>query len=333
MSQNNDTTSRSTLSMSDLNRTKKTSLKLAAHLKTLHERTGDQRYLSQATRVHYCSTFWQGFYCEKCGKFHHMHTTGCRHRLCPTCAVRASRVVAVQAMEALEHIRIVLPDISCSLLTLTQRNVPGESLNGEIDAVLKAWQALRHLRPFGRHVLGWARTIEIIPALDGRGYHPHIHAIIIHRNLGPLSHPGWWSQSWRECMKLDYNPIVDIRPIEEERGAIYEVSKYISKMSRIYVGGERELENVQWIGDAMHQRQLRTYGGCWLKARRVLNQLRVEQLSDDELSEYGEALDTRGACVDCETPLKAVCLSWAGLTYVFDDGVPASGLKVGDLRD
>ena len=330
MSHYHYTPKRSGLSMAELNQAKKQTLRLSMHLQSIFDKTNDDRYRSQAYRSRTCSTFWNGFYCEKCGKYHYMHTTGCRHRLCPICAVRASRVVACQALEAISWIKEHDNNVSFSLLTLTQKNVSGEALASTIDSMLAAWQTLRHLRAFGKEVTGWARTIEIVPALDGDGYHPHIHAIIIHKGMPRLSNGAWWSNAWRDCMKLDYNPIVDIRPISDEVGAVYEVSKYISKLSRIYDGTPAEEDRIFHIGNAMYNRQLRTYGGIWLKARRAVNMVRVEQMDDDTISTYGEMLQT--TCAVCDSELVAVSLAWSGLTYKIGD-MPAMGLKVGDMSD
>lgn len=313
------------LSMPELNQSKKQSLVLSKHLYQLADETHDDRYRSQADRVSACSTIWVGMYCPQCGTYHYMHTTGCKHRLCPTCAAKAARVTAMQALEAIEYIQ----PSQASLLTLTVQNVEGEDLSRNIDSQLAAWQKLRKLRMFDRLVSGWARTIEIVPALHDRKYHPHVHAIILHDTpLGDMAYSGWWSLSWRDCMGLDYNPICDIRPIEDRQGAVFEVSKYISKLSRIYDNSEREHDNIRYIGNAIYNRQLRTYGGSWLKARRALRLLAVEQMDDDAISEYGEIADT--TCEQCKSELVQVSLYWAGLTYR-QDGIPMTGLQTNDI--
>ena len=324
--------SRATLSMGDLNSAKKQNLKLCDALTSIYDTTHDDRYASMAGRVRTCATYWQGFYCPTCHKYHYMHTTGCHHRLCAICAVRASRVVARQAMEAIEYIRQDDPSIKCSLLTLTQRNVSGDDLARQIDTMLAAWSALRHRREFARNVNGWARTIEIVPALHSDDYHPHIHAILIHHDdLGVCANGAWWARAWCTAMQLDYYPIVDIRPIADLQGAVYEVSKYVSKLSRVFDDTSRVVDNVRYIGDAMYNRQLRTYGGDWLRARRALNQLRVEQLDDDTISEYGDVTDLSGTCASCGTQLAAVCLAWAGLRYVHDDGGPMPHIDLDEV--
>lgn len=312
------TPSRRLMSMAELNHNKTLNMRLFDHLHSLAKEYNDKRYYSQAERVKYCSTWWNGFFCESCGKYHGMHTTGCKHRLCPICATRTSRVTAIQALEAIDYIKRQKPGINLSLLTLTQRNVMGEDLNNEINAILKAWACLQNQRSFRALTIGWARTIEIVPALalDGT-YHPHVHAIIIHEQ--PLPTAEWFAEKWQAGMGLEYIPVVDLRPIADEEGAVFEVSKYVSKMTRVYDGTSHEHDHVRFMTQAMNNRRLRTYGGEWRKARAALNMLHAEELDDDALDEYGELNDLSGACPGCGSATVPACLRWSGLRYT---GIP-----------
>ena len=211
-----------------------------------------------------------------------------------------------------------MPDLRLSLLTLTQRNVPGDDLNNEINSILKAWAHIQNQRGFRNAVCGWARTVEIVPALalDGT-YHPHVHAILLHRAGLPSAE--WFAEKWAAGMELDYTPVVDLRPIVDEEGAVFEVSKYVCKMTRVYDGTEHEHDHVRYMTQAMNNRRLRTYGGEWRKARIALNMMHAEELDDDALDEYGEINDLSGACPGCGSATVPACLRWSGLRYT---GVP-----------
>lgn len=313
----NYTRSRRLMSMAELNHSKTLSKRLAEHLRSIAVETNDKKFESQSIRVHYCSTYWNGFYCQACGKYHNMHTTGCKHRLCPICATRTARATAIQAVEAISRIRSKWPDIQLSLLTLTQRNVDGPELSTEISSLLNAWYYLCNQKTARKKILGWARTVEIVPGINGDGtYHPHIHAILVHR--GECPDVGWFADKWQKGMNLDYLPVCDLRPIEDEQGAVFEVSKYISKMTRVYDGTSREHDHVRYMTEAMDNRRLRSYGGEWRKARQELGQIAAEQLDDDALDEYGEITDLSGACPNCGSGTVPACLRWAGLRYVGD---------------
>lgn len=316
MSQHNHYIKRSrAMSMAELNHNKTLSLRLEAHLRSMAIELNDSRYTSQAERVHYCSTFWQGRWCPTCGKFHDMHTTGCKHRLCPICVTRASRVTAMQAIEAVNYIRKNHPSVSFSLLTLTQRNVSGPDLNNEVNRLLKGWSYLCNQRSVRNDVWGWAKTVEIVPALHDDGmYHPHVHAILAHGDKCPSA--AWFRDKWRAGLGLDYDPVCDLRPIVDEDSAVFEVSKYISKMSRIYDGSAREHEHVRYLAEAISARRLRSYGGEWRLARQMLGQMNVEEMDADAISEYGEMISAEGTCPKCGSATEQAVLRWAGLRYV-----------------
>lgn len=308
------TPSRRLMSMAELNHNKTLNMRLADHLKSLAVEMEDHRIANQAERVKHCSTFWNGFYCESCGKFHGMHTTGCKHRLCPICATRQARVTAMQAMEAVEYIRKVNPDMQMSLLTLTQQNVKGERLALEVSLMLQAWSAFANRKPI-RRLIGWARTVEIVPALDvsQETYHPHIHSILIHKP-GQAITSEWAAEAWKEAMYLTYTPVVDVRPIIDEEGAVFEVSKYVSKLTRVFDGSPWEHDHVRYMTEAMSSRRLKSYGGEWRKARVALNMMAAEDMPDDALDEYVDN-DLTGNCPGCGSATVPACLSWAGLRY------------------
>ena len=302
--------------MAELNTWKALNIRLSEHLASIGIETGEHKYISQAERVKHCSTFWNGFYCESCGKFHGMHTTGCKNRLCPICATRTARVTAIQAVEAIEKVKQQHPECCLSLLTLTQRNVSGPDLASEISKMLAAWTYVINRQP-ARRLIGWARTIEIVPAIDGGSkYHPHIHAILIHASYNSLPSVSWWQAAWMQGMKLDYYPVCDLRPIKDEQGAVFEVSKYVSKMTRVYDGSANEHNHVRYMSEAMQSRRLRSYGGEWRKARIALNITDAEDLDDDALDEYGELNDLSGKCPGCGSGTVPACLRWSGLRYV-----------------
>ena len=170
-------------------------------------------------------------------------------------------------------------------------------------------------RLFRGCVIGYARTIEIVPALAKDGtYHPHVHAILIHKKgIMPVQ---WFADRWKAALHLDYDPMCDLRPIDDDQGAVFEVSKYISKMTRVYDGTSHEHNHVRYLLEATYNRRLRSYGGEWRKARLHLNQMPVETMDDDAISEYGEMTDLSGKCPNCGSATVAATLRWAGMRYV-----------------
>lgn len=273
---------------------------------------------ARAARTAACSEYWQGYQCPVCGRLHNMITYGCKHRLCPVCAVRKSRAVAAQAMQVVDQIARVAAErhetYDFCLLTLTQRNVEAEFLSAEIDHMLEAWSSIRYLRQVRRDLVGWARTIEITVNESDGSFHPHIHCILIVRHGSALASADTWRKLWADAMRLDYIPICDCRPIES-LGAVYEVSKYVSKLGRILdMPLGRAYDAISAIGEATHWRRLRSYGGIWSKIRRQLHMQEVDLMDDGTLDAVGALIDSRCKC-HCGADLEPVALMWAGMDY------------------
>ena len=312
----NHITKRLGLQVSDITRAKRQSGKLAylLYLQGIDKNT--EHMFVIADRVRSCSTYWSGFKCPQCGRLHGMITYGCKHRLCPICATRKSRATAAQAMQVIEALqRQEKPgDWEYCLLTLTQRNVSGENLSREIDALLDAWSRLRYLRVIRSDLLGWARTVEITAGANDT-YHPHIHCILIIRRGSQLRLTSYWRRLWSKMMGLDYEPICDCRGITDA-AAVFEVSKYVTKVGKLLSNPDlgQCYDDVRYIGDAISGRRLRSYGGVWAKMRREMKMVDVESMDDGALDAAGALLDGHGQC-ECGSAVEAVCLMWSGMEY------------------
>ncbi|MDK6810640.1 protein rep, partial [Ligilactobacillus agilis] len=95
---------------------------------------------------------------------------------------------------------------------------------------------------------GWIRTTEVTRSSDGSA-HPHFHTLMM---VPPsmLSGDGYvkharWVELWRECLRVSYDPNVDVRAVKPRkpkdgeslagataelvRGAVAETLKYSTK--------------------------------------------------------------------------------------------------------
>ena len=100
-------------------------------------------------------------------------------------------------------------------LTLTVRNCPIDELRDTLAGMNAAWNRLRLRREF-RPVLGWIRTTEVTRGKDGSA-HPHFHTLLLVPS-SMLAGPHYvkqarWVDLWRECARLDYPPVVDVRAV------------------------------------------------------------------------------------------------------------------------
>lgn len=281
---------------------------------------GYEAGIATACRVRQCAEVVEAVVCPTCGQIHSTKTWGCHHRLCPLCSLRESRATAHQAKLVLTYLDLS-DSYDYALLTLTQRNVAAEDLEDEIDKLLAAWSSLRYIRHIRRYLAGWARTVEVTTNADGT-YHPHVHVILALKRDAPedLRGSNYWRGVWSHALNLDYTPICDCRPVATINAA-FEVSKYITKVSRLLEDTDhlRLYRNVSTIANAIHGRRLRSYGGVWAKTRRLMAMKEAEDMTDYELDQ-SEDTAYRG-CQCGNTATETMVLLWAGMDYKRYDGL------------
>ena len=294
-----------------ITRVKNQSLKLAYLYYLRSIELDSARFESKAWRVKQCSTFWHGMMDVRNGEFSHLQAYGCKDRMCPMCAMRKSRAIAAQAMAILPGILAAAPERVAVLVTLTIKNVPFDELEGAIDALLEAWTSMRMRRIVRDHTPAWARTIEVTRNMDTGEWHPHVHIIAVVDDPLLLK-PARWQSAWKAAAGLAYTPIIDARKVTSKKG-VYEISKYISKLGVLLdLPLGEAYDSVLKLLEAVDGRNLRAFGGEWLKARRKANMVDVDVMDDGQLDATAAALDG-----DVNRPsLVPVVLWWSGLEYV-----------------
>lgn len=243
------------------------------------------RYLALSQRLMSCAP-WAVF--EKTPDGQRLQASSfCRVRLCPMCQWRRSLKLAGQArMVVAEADRRRIIDTRSGqgwrwmMLTLTVRNVPGDKLAQEIDALHKALKrlTLRKVWP----AAGWLRATEITYNHKADTYHPHMHLLLA---VPPEYFSGRaylskskWVQLWRDVAKLDYDPVLDIRVVRPKPGsdglgaALAEVAKYGAKPSDYIRPQDIDL-SARVIGvltQYLDGRRLTSWGGCLKEAAAAL---------------------------------------------------------------
>lgn len=148
----------------------------------------------------------------------------CRH--CTTCDGRRSLVRMKRFKDYLPTIEAENPKARWVFLTLTVPNCPVDELRETLRGMNAAWNRLRLRKQF-KPVLGWIRATEVTQEKKREGYaHPHFHCLL-------LVPPSWfngrnyvkqadWVELWRSCMRLEVNPVVDVRAVKGDtmRGAV-----------------------------------------------------------------------------------------------------------------
>ena len=152
----------------------------------------------------------------------------CHYRHCPICQWRRSLRNKAIIMSELPAILDQYPTAKFAMLTLTVRNCSVSELRDTIAAMNRGWQRLIQRKDWP--ALGWIRALEVTRAKDDTA-HPHFHALLM-LPVSYFSH-GYvptreWVKRWRQVMRLDYDPICDIRKIrlsDKQKTAIEELNK------------------------------------------------------------------------------------------------------------
>lgn len=241
-------------------------------------------YKRRSLRVYQCSKEIEAVtYAD--GTLKHKSRNFCDDRLCPQCARMRSLRLARNAMEVSKAYYSAHPDAPKALhVILTQRNCAPCELRSELGRMIDALRKITNSRRDTKNRwAGMARSIEITYNEHEGSFHPHVHLIVLPTiDDAELKSDSWWSNVWMECMKLDYLPMCKVVPCYSD-GALAEVSKYITKMSKIYDIADRDERYavVSCIDDAIKKHRVIAYYGEWKQLRAELQQNDIMMLDNE----------------------------------------------------
>jgi len=125
-------------------------------------------------------------------------------------------------LKALPTIEAAYPKAHWLFLTLTLRNCEISNLRHTLRSMNEAWVRLIKRPEFAGNVQGWIRATEVTRGQDDSA-HPHFHCLLmVHSYYFSGKYyvtQSRWADLWRECARVDYRPIVDIRTVRARRGA------------------------------------------------------------------------------------------------------------------
>jgi hypothetical protein len=212
----------------------------------------------------------------------------CKSRLCALCAWRRSRKIGCEAREVFDRILGEHSERRMAMLTLTMRTCSGDDFGGQIDQLQASFSRMCQRRAFKRAVSHWFRALETTRPEPDR-YHAHYHVLMV-------LDPGYfdpdsklymtqeqWRDLWRGCLGVDYDPIVDVRVLDN----VAEVTKYVTKPSDYLTATDRPGKPRKWSCDVDTLRVL----DAGLRGRRL-------QAWSRSCSEHRRALGLAGDEVD-----------------------------------
>jgi len=260
----------------------------AIMLAKLYRKAG---YAEYSLRAATCATKLN-FYAMESGERQLMFANFCHLRLCPMCTARRARRAAYKLSQVLDLVEQE-HDAMFLFLTLTVRNVPGDELGDALSQLTGSWTKLIRHRQFARSVRGWFRAVEI--TRKGKGYHPHIHAILavelsyFSPQSGQYIPHAEWVDHWQKALRVDYRPSVRIQTAKAKGQysaggkAAIEAAKYAVKDSDYISPKLKEAQALEIVTDyteALRNRRLTAFGG-WLKE--AAKRLDAENLDDGDL--------------------------------------------------
>jgi plasmid rolling circle replication initiator protein Rep len=179
---------------------------------------GESRHQRYAERVEHCSQVLE-FARDPPGagqrKYKLKNAWFCRVRHCPVCQWRRSLMWQAKVYRALPQLLRDFPDTRFLFMTLTIRNCPVGELRATLAHMAKAWKRLVELRSWPAR--GWVRAVEITRSQRDRSAHPHYHCLLM---VPPAYFQGdylkqhEWAELWKQCLRIDYKPVVDIRTVK-----------------------------------------------------------------------------------------------------------------------
>lgn len=217
------------------------------------------------------------------------------------CSWRRSLKIFGQVSKVMDH-ALEERDYRFIFLTLTCKNINGENLSSTIDNLFRAYKRLTERKIFKNSIKGWFRALEVTHNLTKNSknfdtYHPHFH-IVLMVNKSYFNDKNYyisqekWTSLWKDCLKIDYIPRVDVRAFKtstklQTSKSVAETAKYTVKDSDLIVmddDGEINEEmtdkTVEVLDEALAHRRLTSFGG---ELKRIHKKLNLDDVIDGDL--------------------------------------------------
>lgn len=266
--------------------------------------------MKKSYRVAECGSFLEFKRYYEDGSLKLNRANFCKVRLCPMCAWRRSLKIFGQVSKVMDQ-ATKNKEYRFIFLTLTCRNVDGEELSSQIDTLFKSYHKLMRRKAVKSAVKGWFRALEVTHNLEQDTYHPHFHVVLAvnksyFKDVKTYINQDQWTQLWKESMKIDYTPIVDVRAFKTGTNkrtskSVAEAAKYAVKDGDFIIKdddgtvNEELTDSAVWILDgALANRRLVAFGGELKDIHKALNLDDAEDgdlINTDNDEELREDLD------------------------------------------
>lgn len=225
----------------------------------------------------------------------------CKSRLCPMCNWRQTMKHGIQTQKVVAEVIKRKPKARWLFLTLSVKNVyDGDELNKSLSEMARGFRNMTQYVKVKKNLVGFMRATEITVNEVDNSYNQHIHVLMCvestyFRDTENYITQKQWTSFWKRAMKLDYDPVVDIRIIRPKnkyksdiKSAINETAKYpVKHVDFMTDDEERNLQIVSDLEEGLYGKRLISYGGLLKEIHKELNLDDVEDgdlihIDDDE---------------------------------------------------
>ena len=254
-----------------------------------YKRLGEEK---RANRVKFCGTYLEFTKDTKTGIKFLSGANFCRERLCPMCQWRRSLRAFYEVSTVMDEVQEKHKNLIPLFFTVTVRNCKAEvpELMKTLDSVFKGWNRFLDIRQIERTISGWFRGMELTYNKKTDEFHPHIHALILvdkkYFKGSAYMETAEWVQYWRSAMRIDYDPVCDIRRIKnspQKRKGIAEVAKYTVKDTDFATADKAFTDRlVSVLSESLRRRRLYAFGG-------VMKQIAAKFGASEDLIKTGDS--------------------------------------------
>jgi len=211
----------------------------------------------------------------------------CRVRHCPVCQWRRSLMWKAKAYQVLPTIVEAYPSYRWLFLTLTVKNCAIVDLKETLTWMHESFKRMTKLKSFP--AVGWLKSTEVTRGKD-RSAHPHFHCLLLvkpsyfGKNYIKQSE---WVDTWRRCLRIDYNPVLDVQAIKQGHKPmelVPELLKYCVKESDLVADREWFLE----LTRQMHNMRCVATGGVLKDYLKALEQEPEDLIGEGEEDQLDE---------------------------------------------
>ncbi len=254
------------------------------------------KFQKYSERISFCSQLLEFGFCNdddgESLKLKLRSSKFCRVRHCPVCQWRRSLMWKSKTIKILPKVVADYPTHRWLFVTLTQKNVLITDLRDTLSGMNNGFKRMTDRKAFP--AVGWLRSTEVTRGKDGSA-HPHFHCLMQvpagyfrHGYLTQLE----WVELWRKSMRLDYDPVVDVRAVAKGKDPLVlipEILKYVTKESDMVADRQWFLE----LTEQLHKTRAIATGGILKKYLRELEEEPEDLIGvgdDEEIEELGRLM-------------------------------------------